>query len=704
MKEIEKQKYVEDYSKAKEKGVYFFPDILYKDAIIGLIVFIILAALAFFVGAELDARADPADSSYIPRPEWYFLFLFQLLKYFPGSLEVIGVIIIPSLAIIFLILLPFIDHSAKRHFMNRKFFTVATGLIVLAGIVLTFLAVFETPPPVQVDARNQAAALYLENCTGCHGPSIVVPEGVNPHTVIAQGKHEGMPAWNADLSADEIDTLVGFILRPEGSKLFSENCAECHDVTDLIESNPFILKNALDEGESFSAHAGLDLLIWADMIGEDGRIALLNFLIAPDGERLYTVYCSSCHGSSTSFSLNENELEDIIAKGEMHVDMPSGNEKLSAVEIQFLAEYVVDPLANPEVQKLFDESCKACHSNIVPISPDVETATQIISAGGAHRSMPIWGEVLTEDQIDSLIAYIIDASELPPLEFAQKLYNQNCAFCHGEFGEGGTNPARSDDVIGPISSAEYLKTRDDFTLRMIVAQGQPTFGMSPFGAAFGGPLSDEEVDAVVAYMRNWEKNPPVEFPQEVDARVLVMDTSEIYREICAQCHGQSGEGLSGPSFITSEFRAEKTPEEIFDNINLGHKASSMLSWGEILSSNQIQELVDFILALQVSSDEADKSIEASGISFENDILPILTESCNFCHGSLGGWSGMTYDEVVSSGDHGPAVIPGDVENSLLAQKMLGTHSVGGIMPPDGKLTDDIIQIVLDWIEAGAGNN
>ena len=84
MNDQEKKAYDEEYHEAKEKGVPFFPDILFKDAVVVLIVFVILVALAYFVGAPLEARANPGDATYTPRPEWYFLFLFQLLKYFPG--------------------------------------------------------------------------------------------------------------------------------------------------------------------------------------------------------------------------------------------------------------------------------------------------------------------------------------------------------------------------------------------------------------------------------------------------------------------------------------------------------------------------------------------------------------------------------------------------------------------------------------------
>src|SRR3972149_8404873 len=115
MNEKEKKDYRERYKQAKERGVPFFPDIVFKDAIASVVVFLILAALAYFLGVPTEARADPNDSTYTPRPEWYFLFLFQMLKYFPGKLEAIGVFVLPALAALALLALPWFDRSPRRH-------------------------------------------------------------------------------------------------------------------------------------------------------------------------------------------------------------------------------------------------------------------------------------------------------------------------------------------------------------------------------------------------------------------------------------------------------------------------------------------------------------------------------------------------------------------------------------------------------------
>ncbi len=222
MNEQDKQEYLESYHEAKAKGSPFFPDILFKDALVSLIILGGLIALAYFLGAPLEARANPADTTYTPRPEWYFLFLFQLLKYFPGKLEVLGVIAIPTIVVLALLALPFIDRTKQRHFFSRPLVTGATGLVVVGVAFLTIQAVREAPPPVETSQGDPVAALYTANCAPCHGAKIDVPPGTNLHSVIAQGVHgQGMPAWSGDLSTDEIDALAGFILSPKGSQLFT---------------------------------------------------------------------------------------------------------------------------------------------------------------------------------------------------------------------------------------------------------------------------------------------------------------------------------------------------------------------------------------------------------------------------------------------------------------------------------------------------
>jgi mono/diheme cytochrome c family protein len=151
-----------------------------------------------------------------------------------------------------------------------------------------------------------------------------------------------------------------------------------------------------------------------------------------------------------------------------------------------------------------------------------------------------------------------------------------------------------------------------------------------------------------------------------------------------------------------EFQDQNSDQDIFDSINTGHKATAMIGWGEILNSEQIEQLVGYIRQLKHEETALPTDTPLPGQpTFTADVLPIFEEECTICHGSLGGWDASSYEAVMTTGNNAPVVIPGDVENSLLAQKMLGTQTEGAIMPPTGKLSDDVIQIILDWIAGGA---
>ncbi|HEX9680060.1 MAG TPA: c-type cytochrome, partial [Anaerolineales bacterium] len=659
MNEQEKQTYRDRYQEQKAHGVPFFPDILFKDALISLGVFLILIALAFLVGAPLEDRADPVDTSYTPRPEWYFLFLFQMLKYFPGQLEVIGVVVLPTLGAILLLALPFLDRSARRHPLARPWVSAGAAVAVVGVVGLTVLAHFEAPPPLQEASGDPTAALYAANCAACHGASIQVPTGTNLHEIIAQGRHEGMPAWSSDLTGDQIDALAGFILSPAGSELFFSQCGACHQAPELVAGDPLKLRGALGQGDEFPGHAGLDIPLWQETLLPEERTALLNFLAAPDGQRLFATNCSPCHGRAVAFTGEPAALEEIIRRGGLHLEMPPWRERLTQDEIDTLASYVVDPETAPGGGSLFSQYCTRCHVQRIPIASRVTEARQIIASGGPHETMPVWGEVLTQEQLDALVSYTLASAEGAPLEQGRALFADNCAPCHGDFGEGGPNPTRPNDVIAPISSAEYLQTRDDSTLRAIISRGQPNFGMSPFSTSYGGPLDADEIDAIVTFLRAWQESPPVELPPELAVTSISVSGEEIYAEVCSQCHGPDGRGGVGPSLTDPAFQTGITDQDLFNTINLGHEATAMIGWGDILSADQIEQLVAYIRELAGLPPSA-PSTPFGPPSFRGDVFPILQARCGACHGTLGGWDASTYDRVVNSGDHGPVVIPGDV--------------------------------------------
>jgi ubiquinol-cytochrome c reductase cytochrome b subunit len=151
----------------------FYPYQALKDTIAMAVVFALLMTFALTVKVPLDAIADPSDATYVPRPEWYFLSLFQLLKYFPGPLEPVATVVIPGLVVAALLLLPFLDRRPDRHPLKRPL--VAAGFVVLGtGIVtLTYLGLKDSPAhadPSDWGPLALAGREFVkdERCSSCH--------------------------------------------------------------------------------------------------------------------------------------------------------------------------------------------------------------------------------------------------------------------------------------------------------------------------------------------------------------------------------------------------------------------------------------------------------------------------------------------------------------------------------------------------------
>ena len=259
----------------------FYPAQVFKDTVAIFIAFAVLFALAVAVRVPLEQLADPTDTSYVPRPEWYFLFLFQTLKMFDGPLEVVGSVVLPGLAVLALILVAFIDRGQMVKVTRR---TAALAFVLLAAVGwggLTLAAVKSTPKEaaavevdysaptdwMQLSPEEMAGVAYFrqENCISCHvvgehgtavGPDLTKtaihkdaawmiehfkrPSAIRPGT--------SMPA--IQLSDPQLNSLAAFLLKlndrnatalenaPEfatqGALVYQANhCGSCHMVNGI---------------------------------------------------------------------------------------------------------------------------------------------------------------------------------------------------------------------------------------------------------------------------------------------------------------------------------------------------------------------------------------------------------------------------------------------------------------------------------------
>lgn len=111
----------------------FYPRQVIVDAVFALLIILVLACIAHFAPFDLGPQANPADTRYLPRPEWYYIPIFQWLKYWPGSLSFLGVVVIPGLIAFFFASLPFLDRRMERRPWKRP---IAVGTYVFILLAL----------------------------------------------------------------------------------------------------------------------------------------------------------------------------------------------------------------------------------------------------------------------------------------------------------------------------------------------------------------------------------------------------------------------------------------------------------------------------------------------------------------------------------------------------------------------------------------
>lgn len=127
----------------------FFPNQLFKDAIVVVVGLGLVFGLAMAFPPALEGMADPTGIDFTPRPEWYFLGLYELLKIMPPGWEMVATLVIPGLITIGMFLLPWLDRSKSRHPAKRGWIMVAgTAVILLIGL-MTLKGILETPPSVE---------------------------------------------------------------------------------------------------------------------------------------------------------------------------------------------------------------------------------------------------------------------------------------------------------------------------------------------------------------------------------------------------------------------------------------------------------------------------------------------------------------------------------------------------------------------------
>jgi ubiquinol-cytochrome c reductase cytochrome b subunit len=308
----------------------FWPEQVSKDTVVAVLLFLLLVTLAAFNPPPFTGPADPLDTTYLPKPEWNFLFLYQALKFFPGSLEKVGTVGVPTLVILIFVSLPFLDRKSKRNPLKRPFMMLGGFVFLVLLFTLTFMGYSSGTKKSEVKSKSKListksiklspAALRGKNlfntrgCISCHtmsgnggkiGPDLT-NESQNGHTkqwiivqLINPRSHNPkslMPPFSM-LDSTQLGNLAEFLLSPHPESVMgSSNQNAAGPLSDLNSSDN--KGNNIQTSNSVSSNDNSNQ-VEADNNKQDmiGPAANMIGNVA-HGTLLFQRDCESCHGTN----------------------------------------------------------------------------------------------------------------------------------------------------------------------------------------------------------------------------------------------------------------------------------------------------------------------------------------------------------------------------------------------------------------------
>jgi ubiquinol-cytochrome c reductase cytochrome b subunit len=472
--------------KAEEEP--FWPKQALKDAILALAFLLALGWWAYSRPAPLEAQADPSQP-YEARPEWYFMFLFQLLRYFHGPYEVVGTFVLPTLIFLVLLSWPWLDRNPHRDPRRRP---VAIGLLALgtAGLIgLTAFAIatdVRMTEPARAAARPAAAAqpagpiqraevakVYNESCAACHG---------------------------VDGSAKQI--RAGLPTIPDFTSLAWQMSQTDLEITHRIQDGNEPLMPAYRDKLSQPQILALAVYVRAFSVSplEPGAVkpAPLPPAAAPAPPpsagmpmaQLYRAYCLACHDVDGSGRTARKAMPDLpdftdprwqaahaevalkqsILDGKGKFMLPM-KDKLSAAEAEQMAAYVRAFAGGKTVIPTEPQP------PLVPPPPAQPTVVAPKAPAAVRPAAPPSAELAVRTRV------------------ATELYRQFCLTCHGADGRGlEIKPAMP--AIPDFTNRAWQEGVSNPQLAVSILEGKGA--LMP---AFRGRVSDDQAMDLVAYVR-----------------------------------------------------------------------------------------------------------------------------------------------------------------------------------------------------------
>jgi quinol-cytochrome oxidoreductase complex cytochrome b subunit len=474
----------------------FWPKQVLMDVVLAFVFLVGLGLWAHFHPAPLEAQADPSQL-YEARPEWYFMFLFQLLRYFEGPYEIVGTFVLPLLFFVILFFWPFLDRSPHRDPRRRPVAMTLLGGSTIALVALTVyavatdvrmheptLAAAQTPTPAAPAGsiqRAEVAKLYNSNCAACHG---------------------------IDGTASQI--RAGMPTIPDFTSMAWQLSQTDLEITHRIQDGNEPLMPAYRDKLPPQQMVALTIYVRAFAVGP---IALAPAPPAPlpkpaapvapvvaqmPSVQVYRAYCLACHdvdgkGNTVRVAMpdipdftnakwqsgrSDAEFKHAILEGKGKFMVPM-KDKLGPPDADQMVAYVRAFREGKQIVKLESQQLPA---PAAPSQPAVVPGPKPIPT----KPVPSAPSADTAER----------------MRVATGLYRQYCLICHGTDGKGREMKA-SMPAIPDFSSRAFQQVTSNPQLVVGILDGKGT--LMP---AFRGRVTDEQARDLAAYLRAFGPAPP----------------------------------------------------------------------------------------------------------------------------------------------------------------------------------------------------
>jgi len=473
--------------------VPFWPRQALKDAVLALVFLLGLGAWAYYRPAPLEAPADPSQP-YEARPEWYFMFLFQTLRYFQGRYEVVGTFVLPTLFFAILLFWPFLDRGPHRNPLRRPVAMTLLGAGTASLVGLTIYAIAtdvrmrepaqavakapEKAEPAGAIQKLEVARLYAGNCAACHG---VDGTGAQLRPSMPTLPDFTSLAWQ--MAHTELDIAHRIV---DGNEPLMPAFKNKLTQEQNLALTLYVRYFALEPDRAVTPPAGPPPAVAQEPPPKAPAPPVPSRMAAG---QLYGAYCTACHDVNGRGGLlrkavpdmpdfadpkwqaarSDAEIGTVIREGKGKLMLPM-KDKLAPHDVEQMVAFVRAFRGGDQVVKVEPKPPAP-----PPEKPTVEPGPAVLP--GKEPAPRRTEDVAARTRV------------------ASTLYQQYCLQCHGTDGRGTALKAAMPD-LPDFTRRAWQESRESPQLAASILDGKGTLMPS-----FRGRVGDDQVPDLVAYVR-----------------------------------------------------------------------------------------------------------------------------------------------------------------------------------------------------------